>query len=78
VMLSPEGTAALREAYRKRREADPEAPLHEAPRLRQAQLTDLIQTLIEEGQDVHAVDVYKGWTEVDTFDDYQRAWADLR
>lgn len=78
VMLSPEGTAALREAYRKRRESDPEAPLHEAPRLRQAQLTDLIQTLIEEGQDVHTVDVYKGWTEVDTFDDYQRAWADLR
>ena len=43
--------------------------------MRQAQLTDLIQTLIEEGQDVHTVDVYKGWTEVDTFDG--SAWVGL-
>jgi phosphoenolpyruvate phosphomutase len=24
------------------------------------------------------VDVYKGWLEVDTFEDYQRAWAAIK
>ena len=24
---------------------------------------------------VQALDVYKGWLEIDTFDDYKRAWA---
>jgi phosphoenolpyruvate phosphomutase len=78
VMLSPEGCEAVREAYREACAGDPEAPYQEAPRLRQAKLTDLLQSLIERGQPLHAVDIYKGWTEIDTFEDYQRAWADLR
>ena len=28
--------------------------------------------------DVQAVDVYKGWLEIDTFEDYRRAWALLK
>ncbi|MCC2670041.1 MAG: pepM [Armatimonadetes bacterium] len=78
IMLSPEGTEALRAIYRDTMAGDPEAPFHEAPRLQQAKLTDLIQKLIESGQTVQAVDTYKGWTEIDTFEDYQRAWANLR
>lgn len=77
MMLSPEGVRALRAAYQEARD-NPDAPLHEAPGLRQAKLTDLIQKLIDNGTEVHAVDVYKGWTEIDTFEDYQRAWATLR
>ncbi|HTE18982.1 MAG TPA: isocitrate lyase/phosphoenolpyruvate mutase family protein [Armatimonadota bacterium] len=78
MMLSSEGCEAVRHAYREACSSDPEAPYHEAPRLRQAKLTDLLQDLIQRGQTVHAVDTYKGWTEVDSFEDYQRAWADLR
>jgi len=77
VMLSPEGCRLFREAYQALT-ADAEAPLHEAPRLRQAKLTDLLQHLIDQGHPVHAVDIYKGWTEIDTFEDYQQAWAELR
>jgi phosphoenolpyruvate phosphomutase len=77
VMLSAEGCRQVREAYHALAD-DPDAPLHEAPRLRQAKLTDLLQHLIEQGRPVHAVDIYKGWTEIDTFEDYQRAWADLK
>jgi phosphoenolpyruvate phosphomutase len=78
MMLSAEGCGAVREAYRDACERNPEEPYHEAPRLRQAKLTDLLQDLIARGRAVHAVDVYKGWTEIDTFEDYQRAWAELR
>lgn len=78
MMLSADGCAVLRQVYAAACADDPEKPIHEAPRLRQAKLTDLLQMLIDAGHAVHAVDVYKGWTEIDTFEDYQRAWADLR
>lgn len=78
MMLSPEGCEAVRRAYAEARQGDPEGAYHEAPRLRQAKLTDLLQDLIGRGTDLHSVDIYKGWAEIDTFEDYQRAWADLR
>ncbi len=42
-----------------------------------ASLIDLVQELISRGNAVKAVETYKGWIEVDSFDDYQRAWAML-
>lgn len=51
---------------------------HEAPSLDRASLTDLIQELIDRGHPVTCVDVYKGWMEIDSFDDYRRAWAEIR
>jgi len=33
---------------------------------------------VTRGERVHCVDVYKGWLEVDTFEDYQRAWAEIK
>ncbi len=47
----------------------------EAASLRDASFTDLVQELIHRGAEVQALDVYKGWLEIDTFDDYKRAWA---
>ena len=38
----------------------------------------LEQELVERGETVACVDVYKGWLEVDTFEDYQRAWAAIK
>ena len=52
-------------------------PFHEAPQFSQASLTDLLQEMIDRGRPVHAVEIYKGWLEVDTFEDYRRAWAKL-
>ena len=40
--------------------------------------TDMVQELIGAGLEVECVRIYKGWMEVDTFEDYQRAWADMR
>ena len=51
---------------------------HEAESLRRASLTDLLQELIHRGQSVNAVGIYKGWMEIDTLEDYQRAWATLK
>lgn len=42
-----------------------------------AGVTDLLQALVDRGHTVKAVEVYKGWMEIDSFEDYQRAWAML-
>src|SRR5919108_6224780 len=77
-MFSPKGTELLRQAYHRVVASHRSGPFHEAPSLAQASLTDLFQELIEQGQDVYAVNIYKGWMEVDTFEDYQRAWAYIK
>jgi NDP-sugar pyrophosphorylase family protein len=53
-------------------------PFHEADDPERAAFTDLLQALVERGEHVACVDVYKGWLEVDTFEDYQRAWAEIK
>lgn len=55
--------------------APADGPLHEAPSAARAALTDALQALIERGHEVRAVATYKGWSEVDTFEDYRRAWS---
>jgi phosphoenolpyruvate phosphomutase len=53
-------------------------PFHEAASLQRANLTDLLQELIDRRYEVSCIDVYKGWMEIDTFSDYRRAWAEIR
>jgi len=77
-MFSPTGTDLLRQAYQRVVSGDRGGPFHEAPTLEQASLTDMLQELIDHGQAIYAVNIYKGWMEVDTFEDYQRAWAYIK
>jgi phosphoenolpyruvate phosphomutase len=77
-MFSAKGVELVRQAYHRVVASHRSGPFHEAPSLAQASLTDIFQELIEHGQDVYAVNIYKGWMEVDTFEDYQRAWAYIK
>jgi len=43
--------------------------------LERASVTHLLQAMIDRGQRVVAVDIHKGWMEIDTPDDYRRACA---
>lgn len=45
--------------------------------LEQASLTHVLQAMIDRGQPVMSVDVHKGWSEVDTFEDLKRAWTEV-
>jgi len=76
-MLSERGTDQFKSVY-KRVAKNSEAPFHEAPSLTKASLTDMLQELVDQGHDVSCLTIYKGWMEVDTFEDYQQAWADLK
>ena len=46
--------------------------------LERASITQILQTLVDRGETVTAVDVHKGWMEVDSFEDYRRAWAEMK
>lgn len=76
-MFSERGAALVRETYRDLVERH-RGPFHEAESLERASLPDLLQELIDRGHEVTCVDVYKGWMEIDSFDDYRRAWAEIR
>jgi phosphoenolpyruvate phosphomutase len=78
MMLTERGCRLIKEAWNRATESKPGAKFHEALELKKATLTDLLQEVINSGADVSAVDIYKGWMEIDTFEDYQRAWASLR
>ena len=38
----------------------------------------MIQELIDTGHSVNCVPTFKGWMEVDSFEEYQQAWAKIR
>lgn len=73
-MFTQKGARALTDCYHQVAEKAP-AAFHEASSLRAASFTDLLQELVDRGTQVQAIDVYKGWLEIDTFEDYRRAWA---
>jgi phosphoenolpyruvate phosphomutase len=75
--LSARGCQILGEVYRELRALDDAQPVHESPSLRTAKLTDLLHEVIRRGHPVASVGVYQGWLEVDTFDDYRRAWSEV-
>ena len=77
-MFSAKGARTLTDVYGQLRETKTSGAFHEADSLRGASFTDLLQELVDRSVDVQAVDVYKGWLEIDTFDDYRRAWALLK
>jgi phosphoenolpyruvate phosphomutase len=77
-MFSEKGTQALKDCYRRSQERYKSSGFHEASSVGKASFTDLIQELIDQGHRVDAVPIFKGWMEVDSFEEYQKAWAKIR
>jgi phosphoenolpyruvate phosphomutase len=69
-MFSARGAEALRAVHDR-------LAAERAEGLERASVTHLLQALIDRGEPVVAVEIHKGWTEIDTFEDYRRAWAEL-
>ena len=75
--FSEEGACLLKEVYHRSKAQFKDKPFHEAAEFQWASLTDLIQEMIRQGISVTAVETYKGWMEIDTFDDYYHALASV-
>src|SRR5262249_3830392 len=68
--LSASGVETAKRVYR-------ELAAQRTEGLERASLTHLLQAMIDRGHAVVAADIHKGWMEIDSFDDYRRAWANL-
>lgn len=77
-MFSEEGAQLLRTIYQQSNQRFHNRPFHEAKTIALASFTDILQEIIDCGGTVACVDIYKGWLEIDTFEDYQRAWAKVK
>ncbi len=77
-MCSEEGTRLLKQVYQDIRARHASGAFREAGSVRRASFTDLLQEVIDRGHPIHTVPIYKGWMEVDSFEEYQKAWARLR
>ncbi len=77
-MFSENGIKAFTECYRQAIGKYRNRGFHEAGSFLKASLTDLIQELIDTGHTVNCIPIFKGWMEVDSFEEYQKAWAKLR
>jgi len=77
-MFSETGTQTLLDCYRASQERYKSSGFHEAASVSKASFTDMIQELIDRGHRVDAVPIFKGWMEVDSFEEYQKAWATIR
>jgi phosphoenolpyruvate phosphomutase len=77
-MFSEHGIQAFREGYSRARERYRGKVFHEASSFIKASLTDMLQELIDQDFTVRCVPIFKGWMEVDSFEEYQKAWAKLR
>ncbi len=81
IMMTDVGARKLLEVYQRALETGAGKRFQEAADPKRAALTDIVQALVEAkdaGIEVKAVETFKGWMEVDTFEDYQRAWAAVK
>lgn len=72
--FSQKGVQILKDVYHKVSKTHAAGPFQEASSIEKASLADIIQELIDLGHEVNSVDIYKGWLEIDTLEDYKRAW----
>jgi phosphoenolpyruvate phosphomutase len=78
MMVTEAGARRLLEAADRAAHRFAGRPFYEARRFECAALTDLLQMLCDEDVPVRAVETFKGWMEIDSFEDYRRAWAALK
>ncbi len=77
-LFSARGVKILRDTYHRLAKSVNQHPFHEATRFEQATLCDLLQELLDQGLPITAVDIYKGWMEVDTYEDYVKVCEQIR
>ena len=76
-MFSKKGSEILKKHYKKALNNYKNNKFHESSSTKKAYFTDMIQELIDNGVFIKNVDTYGDWMEIDSFDDYRRAWSEV-
>jgi len=76
-MFSKKGAENLKKCYKNALNKYKNKKFHESSSINKAYFTDIIQEIIDNGFSVKNVDTYGEWMEIDTFEDYKRAWNEI-
>ena len=73
IKLTNRGTEIFKENFHRVKKLYWDKPFQRAAVFQKAYLTDMIQELVDIGVKVHCVIIERGWKEIDTVEDYQKA-----
>jgi choline kinase len=73
--LSPHGAELFKTQFHRARAECWGRPFQRAASFQKAYLTDLLQEMADRGLPIHCVTIERGWKEIDTVEDYEKALA---
>ena len=73
IKLNNRGTEIFKQNFHRSKKLYWDKPFQRAKIFQKAYLTDMIQELVDIGIKVHCVIIERGWKEIDTVEDYQKA-----
>ena len=71
--LSPKGAEIFKRHFHRAKSLYWDNPFQRAKRFQNAYLTDMVQEMVDLGVPVHCVIIERGWKEIDTEEDYEKA-----
>ena len=72
--LSTRACSILKDLYKNVYCLDPNKRFHQSRHMRTASFIDFVQELLSLGEKISALEIWRNWMEVDTFEDYRLAW----
>ena len=76
--LSHRGAEIFKQNFHRVKKLYWNKPFQRAKTFQNAYLTDMIQELVDIGIKVHCVIIERGWKEIDTVEDYQKALEEFK
>ena len=77
IKLTPTGAETFKQHFHQAKSQYWDKPFQRAPVFQKAYLTDMIQEMVNLGVPVHCVTIQRGWKEIDTVEDYEKALKDF-
>ena len=71
--LSPRGAETFKRHFHRAKELYWDRPFQRAEIFQKAYITDMIQEMVDLGVSIHCVIIERGWKEIDTVEDYEKA-----
>jgi phosphoenolpyruvate phosphomutase len=72
--LSSNACSILKDVYKNVYCINPDRSFHNSQQIGRASFVDFVQELIDRGEKVNALEIWRTWIDVDTFEDYRNAW----
>jgi choline kinase len=75
--FTPQGADIFKSNFHRAKALYWDKPFQRAPVFQKAYLTDIIQEMADLGIPIHCVTIERGWKEIDTVEDYERALSEF-